>query len=233
MVGHTGRFLSAAQRVGEDFPKTLFVVGIRFCGCGRERHVDRLRQHAVRLSDGRAGGPHEQDRQGRVGQQPRRPAQRRRAGRRLPEGREKRQAGHRGASVIYIKGMEDAAEAKEAALSLDRRRWHRLHLAVSSMPVRPASSRPPRRRASSANGRSYRPHRRLRPTPCSPISSRSGATCIRPATTAAQDGVASAGRQVHALRPRHASAAPVPSSSVHATGKAFNAGRASRRYRRD
>src|SRR5580692_4037007 len=35
VIGHTGRFLSAASRVGKDFPKTTFVVGSGSAGAGQ------------------------------------------------------------------------------------------------------------------------------------------------------------------------------------------------------
>ena len=34
VIGHSGRFLSAAQRVGPEFPKTLFIVGSGSAGAG-------------------------------------------------------------------------------------------------------------------------------------------------------------------------------------------------------
>src|SRR5689334_17484490 len=34
VIGHTGRFLSAAQQIGPDFPKTVFVVGSGASGAG-------------------------------------------------------------------------------------------------------------------------------------------------------------------------------------------------------
>jgi basic membrane protein A len=35
VIGHSGRFLSAAQRVGPDFPKTLFLIGSGAAGSGK------------------------------------------------------------------------------------------------------------------------------------------------------------------------------------------------------
>src|ERR1700682_2213246 len=77
IIGHSGRFLSAAQRVGLEFEKTYFLGG---SGSGRAQHVLRRRlgrrrrqerdlggsrQRAVRLPRRRACRAHDENRQGR------------------------------------------------------------------------------------------------------------------------------------------------------------------------
>ncbi len=51
VLGHSGRFLSAAKQVGPDYPKVQFIVGGGAGVAGPQRHVDRLRQRTVRLPD--------------------------------------------------------------------------------------------------------------------------------------------------------------------------------------
>lgn len=117
IVGHTGRFLSAAQRVGPDFPKTLFIVGSGSGGAGDNvSSIDYDNTQfgflmgvlAARMSKtGKVGSVN-----GLEG---------------LPNVVAQVGGFRKGAKsvnpnievkVIYIKNMEDAAEAKEAALSL-------------------------------------------------------------------------------------------------------------------
>jgi basic membrane protein A len=117
VVGHTGRFLSAAQRVGPEFPNTLFLVGSGSAGAGDNvTSVDYdnaqlgylMGVMAARMSKtGKVGSVN-----GLEG---------------LPNVVAQVGGFRKGAKsvnpdieikVIYIKGMEDAAEAKEAALSL-------------------------------------------------------------------------------------------------------------------
>ena len=83
VVGHTGRFLSAAQRVGPDFPGTLFLVGSGSAGFRDNVTSIDYDKRAVRVHDGRPGSADEQDRQDRLGEQSRGPAQRGRAGGRV------------------------------------------------------------------------------------------------------------------------------------------------------
>lgn len=117
VIGHTGRFLSAAQRVGPDFPKTLFIVGSGSGGAGNNvASIDYNNTQfgylmgvlAARMSKtGKIGSVN-----GLEG---------------LPNVVAQVGGFRKGAKsvnpnievkVIYIKNMEDAAEAKEAALSL-------------------------------------------------------------------------------------------------------------------
>jgi len=117
VVGHTGRFLSAAQRVGPDFPKTLFIVGSGSAGSGDNiASIDfdntqfgyLIGVLAARMSKtGKIGSVNSLEG--------------------LPNVVAQVGAFRKGATsvrpdievkVIYIKSMEDAAEAKEAALTL-------------------------------------------------------------------------------------------------------------------
>jgi basic membrane protein A len=117
VVGHTGRFLSAAQRVGPDFPDTLFVVGSGSAGSGNNVvSIDfdntqfgyLMGVLAARLSKtGKIGSVNSLEGLPNVVAQV--GAYRKGAKSVRPDIEVK---------VIYIKSMEDAAEAKEAALSL-------------------------------------------------------------------------------------------------------------------
>jgi basic membrane protein A len=117
VVGHTGRFLSAAQRVGPDFPKTLFIVGSGSAGAGDNvTSIDYDNAQfgylmgvlAARMSKtGKVASVNSLEG--------------------LPNVVAQVGGFRKGAKsvkpdievkVVYIKGMEDAAEAKEAALSL-------------------------------------------------------------------------------------------------------------------
>lgn len=117
VIGHTGRFLSAAQRVGPDFPKTLFIVGSGSAGAGENvTSIDYDNTQfgflmgvlAARMSKtGKIGSVNSLEG--------------------LPNVVAQVGGFRKGAKsvrpdievkVIYIKSMEDAAEAKEAALSL-------------------------------------------------------------------------------------------------------------------
>ena len=117
VIGHTGRFLSAAQQVGPDFPKTVFVVGSGAAGAGTNvSSVDydnaqygyMMGVLAAKMSkSGKIGSVN-----GLEG---------------LPNVVQQVGGFRKGAKsvnpaievkVIYIQNMEDAAEAKEAALSL-------------------------------------------------------------------------------------------------------------------
>lgn len=117
VIGHTGRFLSAAQRVGRDFPKTTFIVGSGSAGAGKNvASIDydntqfgyMMGVLAAKLSKtGKIGSVNSLEG--------------------LPNIVAQVGAYRLGAKsvnpniqvkVIYIKDMEDAAGAKEAALSL-------------------------------------------------------------------------------------------------------------------
>lgn len=117
VIGHTGRFLSAAERVGREFPKTTFIVGSGSGGSGKNvASIDydntqfgyTIGVLAAKLSKtGKIGSVN-----GLEG---------------LPNIVAQVGAYRLGAKsvnpniqvkVIYIKDMEDAAAAKEAALSL-------------------------------------------------------------------------------------------------------------------
>lgn len=117
VIGHTGRFLSAAQRVGPDFGKTLFVVGSGSAGAGdnvasidydNTQYGYLMGVLAARMSKtGKIGSVNSLEG--------------------IPNVTAQVGAFRKGAKsvrpdievkVVYIKGMEDAAEAKEAALSL-------------------------------------------------------------------------------------------------------------------
>jgi basic membrane protein A and related proteins len=117
VVGHTGRFLSAAQRVGPEFPNTLFLVGSGSAGAGDNvTSVDYdngqlgylMGVLAARMSksgkiasvNGLEGLPNVVAQVGGF----------RKGAKSVKPDIE--------VKVVYIKGMEDAAEAKEAALSL-------------------------------------------------------------------------------------------------------------------
>ena len=117
VIGHTGRFLSAATRVGKDFPQTTFVVGSGSAGAGQNvASVDfdntqfgyAIGVLAAKLS-----------KTGKIGSV--------NALEGLPNVIAQVGAYRLGArsvnpkiqvKVIYIKDMEDAATAREAALAL-------------------------------------------------------------------------------------------------------------------
>jgi basic membrane protein A and related proteins len=117
IVGHTGRFLSAAERVGPDFPDTLFIVGSGSAGAGKNvTSIDfdntqfgyLMGVLAARMSKtGKIGSVNSLEG--------------------LPNVVAQVGAYRKGAKsvrhdievkVVYIQSMEDAAAAKEAALSL-------------------------------------------------------------------------------------------------------------------
>jgi len=117
IIGHTGRFLSAAQRVGPEFPKSTFIVGSGSAGAGKNvASIDfdntqfgyMMGVLAARMSKtGKIGSVNSLEG--------------------LPNVYSQVGAFRKGAKsvrpdievkVIYIQSMEDAAAAKEAALSL-------------------------------------------------------------------------------------------------------------------
>ena len=117
VIGHSGRFLSAAQRVGPDFEKTTFIVGSGASGAGKNiTSIDYDNAQmgylmgvlAARMSktnkvgsvNGLEGLPNVMQQVGgfRLGVKSVKP--------------------NAEVKVIYIKDMEDAAMAKEAALAL-------------------------------------------------------------------------------------------------------------------
>ncbi len=117
VFGHTGRFLSAAERVGPDFPKTLFVVGSGSGGVGTNvTSIDYDNTQFGYLMGVLAARMSKTGKIGSVN-----------ALEGLPNVVAQVGAYRKGAKsvrpdievkVIYIQNIEDAAAAKEAALSL-------------------------------------------------------------------------------------------------------------------
>ena len=117
VIGHTGRFLSAATRVGRDFPKTTFVVGSGSGGAGQNvASVDYDNTQFGYLIGVLAAKLSKSGKLGSVN-----------ALEGLPNVVAQVGAYRLGArsvnpkiqvKVIYIKDMEDAAAAREAALAL-------------------------------------------------------------------------------------------------------------------
>ena len=117
VIGHSGRFLSAAQRVGPEFEKTTFIVGSGASGSGKNiTSIDYDNAHmgylmgvlAARMSKtNKVGSVNGLEGLPNVTQQV--------GGFRLGVKSVKPNAE---VKVIYIKDMEDAAMAKEAALAL-------------------------------------------------------------------------------------------------------------------
>lgn len=117
VIGHTGRFLSAATRVGKDFPKTTFLVGSGSGGAGRNvASVDYDNTQFGFMIGVLAA---KMSKTGKIGSV--------NALEGLPNVVAQVGAYRLGArsvnpkiqvKVIYIKDMEDAAAAREAALAL-------------------------------------------------------------------------------------------------------------------
>jgi basic membrane protein A len=117
VIGHTGRFLSAAERVGRDYPKTTFIVGSGSEGSGKNvASVDFNNNQFGYLMGVLAA---KMSKTGKIGSVNSLEG--------LPNVVAQVGAYRLGAKsvnpkiqvkVIYIKDMEDAAAAKEAALSL-------------------------------------------------------------------------------------------------------------------
>lgn len=117
VIGHTGRFLSAAQRVGRDYPKTTFIVGSGSEGAAKNvASVDFNNNQFGYLMGVLAA---KMSKTGKIGSVNSLEG--------LPNVVAQVGAYRLGAKsvnpnvqvkVIYIKDMEDAAGAKEAALSL-------------------------------------------------------------------------------------------------------------------
>jgi len=117
VVGHTGRFLSAAERVGPDFPDTLFVVGSG--AAGRGTNVTSIDYDNTQFGFLMGVLAARMSKTGKIGSV--------NALEGLPNVVAQVGAYRKGAKsvrpdievkVIYIQNIEDAAAAKEAALSL-------------------------------------------------------------------------------------------------------------------
>ena len=117
VIGHTGRFLSAAQQIGPDFPKTVFVVGSGAMGAGT--NVTSVDYDNVQYGYLMGVLAAKMSKTGKVGSVNGLEG--------LPNVVAQVGGFRKGAKsvnptievkVIYIQNMEDAAEAKEAALSL-------------------------------------------------------------------------------------------------------------------
>jgi simple sugar transport system substrate-binding protein/basic membrane protein A len=117
VIGHSGRFLSAAQRVGPEFPEVQFIAGAGGAGQGKNvMSIDYDNTHfgcqlgvlAARMSKtGKIGGVYALE--GLPNMVAQVGAYRICAKRIKPDME---------VSIIYIKDIEDAAAAKEAAFSL-------------------------------------------------------------------------------------------------------------------
>ncbi|TNC07293.1 BMP family ABC transporter substrate-binding protein [Methylobacterium terricola] len=117
VIGHTGRFLSAAQQIGPDYPKTTFVVGSGSAGAGTNvTSVDYDNAQFGYLMGVLAA---KMSKTGKVGSVNGLEG--------LPNVVAQVGGFRKGVKsvdpnievkVVYIQNMEDAAEAKEAALSL-------------------------------------------------------------------------------------------------------------------
>lgn len=117
VIGHTGRFLSAAMRVGKDFPKTTFVVGSGSGGANQNvASVDFNNVHFGYMMGALAA---KMSKTGKIGSV--------NALEGLPNVVAQVGAYRLGAKsvnpqiqvkVIYIRDMEDAVAAREAALAL-------------------------------------------------------------------------------------------------------------------
>lgn len=117
VIGHTGRFLSAAQQIGPDFPKTVFVVGSGAAGAGQ--NVTSVDYDNVQYGYLMGVLAAKMSKTGKVGSVNGLEG--------LPNVVAQVGGFRKGArsvnpsievKVIYIQNMEDAADAKEAALSL-------------------------------------------------------------------------------------------------------------------
>lgn len=117
VIGHTGRFLSAAQQVGPEFPKTVFVVGSGAAGAGK--NVTSLDYDNAQFGYLMGVLAAKMSKTGKVGSVNGLEG--------LPNVTQTVGGFRKGAKsvnpnievrVVYIQSMEDAAEAKEAALSL-------------------------------------------------------------------------------------------------------------------
>jgi len=117
VISHSGRFLSAAQRVGPDFPNTTFIIGSGAAGSGKNvASVDYDNAHMGYLVGVLAARMSKTDKIGSVNGLEGLPTIVQQVGGfRLGVKSVKPNAE---VKVIYIKDMEDAATAKEAALAL-------------------------------------------------------------------------------------------------------------------
>jgi simple sugar transport system substrate-binding protein/basic membrane protein A len=117
VIGHSGRFLSAAQRVGPEFEKTMFIVGAGSSGMGKNVASINYDDSQVGYLMGVLAG--RMTKTGKIGSVNGLEG--------LPNVVNQVGAFRQGVKsvrpnaevrVIYIKDMEDAAMAKEAALTL-------------------------------------------------------------------------------------------------------------------
>lgn len=117
VIGHTGRFLSAAQQVGPDFPKTVFVVGSGAAGAGK--NVTSVDYDNVQYGYLMGVLAAKMSKTGKIGSVNGLEG--------LPNVVAQVGGFRKGAKsvnpnievkVIYIQSLEDAAEAREAALSI-------------------------------------------------------------------------------------------------------------------
>ena len=117
VIGHTGRFLSAAQQIGPDFPNTVFVVGSGAMGAGKNvTSVDYDNVQYGYLMGVLAAAMSKTGKVGSVNGLEGLPNVVAQVGG-FRKGAKSVNPGIE-VKVIYIQNMEDAAEAKEAALSL-------------------------------------------------------------------------------------------------------------------
>ncbi len=154
VIGHSGRFLSAAQRVGPEFEKTLFVVGSGSGGQGKNVvSLDLANEQFGYLAGALAA---RMSKTGKIGAV---------AGLEGLPNMVASMGGFRlGAKsvrpdvevrIVYLQSMEDPAAAKEAAFSL---------IGAGADVV----------------GGKLNAARRSPPSACSPTSTRSGRRCMRP-----------------------------------------------------
>ena len=176
VIGHSGRFLSAAQRVGPEFPAVQFVAGAGagFAG-GNVMSVNYDDRHfgcqlgvlAARMSkSGKIGGVYALEGLPNMVAQV---GSFRICAKQVRPDVE--------VSVIYIKDIEDAGASQGGRVLADRRR-RRCPLRQVERGAWPVSSRLPRKRASSPR-RAPMPTRRSLRIRFSPTSSRNGRRCIR------------------------------------------------------
>ena len=117
VIGHSGRFLSAAQRVGPEFEKTTFVVGSGATGAGKNvTSIDYDNAQMGYLMGVLAARMSKSNKVGSVNGLEGLPNVVQQVGGFRQGVKSVKPAAE--VKVIYIKDMEDAAMAKEAALAL-------------------------------------------------------------------------------------------------------------------